>query len=553
MSVDLYSSVLDLLVSGAPQQRVLETITGALEHLIPGSLAAVLLLDRKAGVLRVGAGQSLPAQWIEFIDPWPVGPGVGSCGDAAHTMRRVVTADVTTDPRWDGFRELGIACGLRACWSTPIVDGQGELLGTFAIYHDRPHSPTEQELELVDRCTHLAAVAVEHAAVQAQRSRAIEAEVAQRTAETASRAKSQFLSAMSHELRTPLTALLGFAALLDTLEPDRRVTAINRIQEAASHVVAILDDVLDIAAIEASAVTFEPEPIALDLLVREVLELVGPLAAERDVTLSLHTEGPSVTVSADARRARQVLLNLTTNAIKYNRVGGAVRVEVTRRQDHGLARVIDTGAGIARDQLWRAFVPFDRLGAERTGTQGSGLGLSLSRALTQAMHGELILDSAVGEGTTAELRLPLASRGAPGSRTERESPERGGLAVRKDVRGIVVHVEDDPICADLVMELFRCRPAVHLVSCPTGAAGLTAAGKLAPDLILLDLDLPDMTGEEFIAALSHPEFDGPPPPIAILSGRPALAPGNLPTFRKPVVVTDLLAHVDERLRSVQPR
>ncbi|MGQ0845957.1 MAG: sensor histidine kinase [Sporichthyaceae bacterium] len=543
--VRLYAEVLDLLVADAPRREVFEAIAFALEDLIPGARAAVLELDRSAGVLRLCAGPNLPQRWQEFIATWPVGAGVGSCGDAAYTVSRVVTADIVGDARWDGFRQVGLDAGIRACWSTPIVGGRGELLGTFALYHDQPHIPADGELSLVDRCTHLAAIAIEHARLLTESRRAAQAEVAQRTAEAANRATSEFLSAMSHELRTPLTALLGFASLLEDLEPERRGTAIGRIQEAAGHVVSILDDVLDIAAIEADALAFAAEPIALDLLVREVLELVGPLAAERDVTLSFTvTRGP-VAVAADPRRARQVLLNLVSNAIKYNRVGGTVRVEVTRHQRYGSVEVIDTGAGIAPDLLTRVFVPFDRLGAERTAVPGSGLGLSLSRALALAMHGDLLVRSEVGEGTTAELRLPPARRDGPVSADPRHDRLRRGLEVRKDVRGIVLHVEDDPVCADLVVELFRRRPAVHLVTCANGADGLRAAARLRPDLILLDLDLPDMTGEEFLLRLA------PAAPVAVVSGRGACPALDLPVFRKPIVLADLLAHVDGRLGATQ--
>lgn len=673
----LYIQVLDLLVAGAPTREVLETVTLTLERSMPGALCAVLLLDKTENVLRFGAGPSLPEEWCRFIDPLPVGPMVGSCGSAAYFGRRVIVADVTADERWVNFRGVAVRLGLRACWSTPIVGRQNEILGTFAVYHGRPHAPTDRELGLIDRCTHLAAVAIDHDrlfgalaesedrfrrafesnavgmalldlegqfvrvnpalcemlgvgeaellgrelqscvhpngindtdaalrqvrdatsqsvqleqqclrrdgaivpvtftaaalhgaggspvgiwvyaldmthrhAAEEQRRRAIEAEVAQRTAESASRAKSQFLSAMSHELRTPLTALLGFAALLDTLEPERRRAAIGRIQEAASHVVSILDDVLDIAKIEASAATMQLEPVALDFLVRETLELVSPLAAERDISLCLAPRRGRVLVHVDPRRVRQVLLNLITNAIKYNRPGGEVWVEIERRQPEGVVRVRDSGIGIDPSLLWRLFKPFDRLGAERTGTPGSGLGLSLSRALALAMKGDIKVDSVVGIGTTVELTLPLARRSPTGARSQSNPEAVANLTTRKDIRGIVLHVEDDPVCGELIAETLRRRPSVHLVTCTTGAEGLVAARKLQPDLILLDLDLPDMSGEEFVSELVHPEFLFAPP-IAIVSGRSAAGPVSLPTFRKPIAVAELLQHIDERLISRQ--
>ena len=248
-------------------------------------------------------------------------------------------------------------------------------------------------------------------AVQAERQARREAEAAQRTAEAASRAKSDFLAALSHEIRTPLQAVTGFTELLQNLDlsPERRRLALRHIEGAAGHILALVDDVLDIAKIEASALPLRIEPVDLAALVREVVELLAPLADQRAIILHLEPAATSeAQVQADRRRLRQVLINLINNGLLYNRPGGWVRLRI-EISDDAVVEVSDSGPGIADELRDRLFLPFDRLGADIGGEPGAGLGLALSRALTEAMGGRLMLRSADGGGTTAAVTL-LATR-----------------------------------------------------------------------------------------------------------------------------------------------
>ncbi|MFB9384374.1 ATP-binding protein [Pseudonocardia petroleophila] len=231
-----------------------------------------------------------------------------------------------------------------------------------------------------------------------------EAELAREVAESASRAKSDFLSALSHELRTPLQAITGFTELLGTLDltPARRAAALGHIGGASSHILALVDDVLDIAAIEAGALPLHPVDVDVAGLVGEVVDLLGPLADDRGVELVACA--PCGTVRADPRRLRQVLINLVTNGVRYNHAGGRVRV----RAGAGTIRVADSGPGIPEEHMERLFVPFDRLGADVGPEPGAGLGMVLARGLTEAMGGQLTVDSAPGSGTTVLVRLPVS-------------------------------------------------------------------------------------------------------------------------------------------------
>lgn len=405
------TEILEMVATGAPLAAVLTTVAVTLEVLVTGSRCSILLLDPAAATLRHGAAPSLPPEYATGIDGMGIGPDAGSCGTAAYLGAPVVAEDVTTDPRWPRYRALAGAHDLRSCWSTPIR-GRTGVLGTFAVYHARRHRPTAREERLVERLSHLASVAIDHDRLFGALA---QAEMARRAAEEASRAKTDFVAALGHELRTPLQAVAGFTELLRTLDlpPERRAVALDHVDAAGAHVLALVDDVLDVARIEAGGLPVAPAAVDLDALVDEVLALLAPLAADRRVALHRSGAAPAP-AQADPRRGRQVLINLVTNAVRYNRPGGRVDVVLGTGAGGGdgaggngvVVAVRDTGAGIAPADLDRLFVPFDRLGADDG--QGVGLGLPLARGLTEAMGGRLVVASTVGAGTTVTVTLPVA-------------------------------------------------------------------------------------------------------------------------------------------------
>ena len=531
------TAVLELIAAGTPLPEVLTCVVAALEDLIEGSRCSILLLDPATATLRHGAAPSLPAAYSAQIDGLPVGPEQGSCGAAAYLKTPVVAADIWVDERWRRFRDVAAPHGMRSCWSSPI-QGRNGIVGTFAVYHDQPHRPPLRERRLVDRFTHLASVAIDHAglfgalaesedrfrrafednavgmvlagtdgrmtrvnralrdllgqteeqllgcpldavvtpaggtggqlerlardragsvhyeatarhpdgrvidlavaasvvtgagglpvslsvnlldltqrrAAERERRARREAEVARAAAETASQAKSEFVAALNHELRTPLQAITGFTELLRTLDlpPDRRQAALEHIGAATEHVLSMVDDLLDIAKIEADALPIQLEPVELSGLLDEVLALLAPLAAAHDVALRPATWCGRCRVLTDRRRLRQVLINLVTNGVRYNRAGGWVEVGAVHPAPGGAATVTvvvrDCGPGIPAEMMSRLFTPFDRLGAERSAEPGAGLGLVVARALTQAMGGTLELRNAA-VGAVAEIGLPAA-------------------------------------------------------------------------------------------------------------------------------------------------
>ena len=313
--------------------------------------------------------------------------------------------------------------------------------------------------------------------------------------EKANLAKSEFLSRMSHELRTPLNAILGFGQLLERspLE-DREHRHVEYILKGGRHLLELIDEVLDISRIESGSLGVSVEPVLLSHGVEEALDLVGPIADQRGISIVTDLGAVAgVWVTADLQRLKQVLLNLLSNAIKYNRPNGSIRISVVMDGEAVVLRVSDTGPGIAAADLPRLFVPFDRLGAEASGVEGTGLGLALSRRLAEGMGGTLGATSELGAGSTFELRLacgvaPVAAVARPAPGTVSVGPLR------------VLYVEDNVSNLRLIEEVFA-GEGVEIIAAATGRLALDLAPGARADLVMLDNHLPDMAGEDVLEGL----------------------------------------------------
>jgi PAS domain S-box-containing protein len=384
-----------------------------------------------------------------------------------------------------------------------------------------------------------------------------ERESARQAADRANRAKSEFLSRMSHELRTPMNAVLGFAQLLgmDHQTPEQE-EATREILKAGTHLLELIDEVLDIARIEAGKLRLSLEPVDAMQVVEESISLLQPQARQEGVTLSIdprESSDPSVHVVADRQRLKQVLLNLISNGIKYNRQNGTVRLSIDRSDTGGRIRiaVTDTGRGIPAERVERLFAPFDRLGAEETGIEGTGLGLALTRPLVEAMGGTISVTSESGRGSTFSVELASAD-GAASSNGDHfpSADEIAAGAMSADAR-TVLYVEDNLSNLKLMERVLARRPVITLVSAMQGSLGVTLARDHRPDLILLDLNLPDMQGEEVLARL-HADPATAEVPIVVISAdatsgqRARLVDAGARDFiTKPFDVDRLLQIVDE--------
>jgi PAS domain S-box-containing protein len=387
-----------------------------------------------------------------------------------------------------------------------------------------------------------------------------EIRAAREEAERANRAKTEFLSRMSHELRTPLNAILGFSQLLemDPLSDDQQ-ESVAYIARAGRHLLELINEVLDISRVESGQMTISLEPVAVDDLLYELAALVGPLAAGRKVTLdtskvTLDTNEAAVAgyVVADRQRLKQVLLNLLSNAVKYNREGGRITVRYERVSDDRLRiAIVDTGYGIAPEYLDRLFHPFDRLGAEQGSVEGTGMGLALSKGLVEAMGGSLGVDSTLDVGSTFWVELALAE--GPIERYERTQPLVTDEAAPGRPRRVILQIEDNLANVKLVERIVERRPGIELLAAMQGGLGIDLAREHRPDLILLDLHLPDIPGHEVLRLLqSYPETRNLP--VVVLTADATttqvarfIDAGAFGYLTKPLDVAEFLGMVDRAI------
>jgi signal transduction histidine kinase/ActR/RegA family two-component response regulator len=313
-------------------------------------------------------------------------------------------------------------------------------------------------------------------------------------AEQASRAKSEFLARMSHELRTPLNGIIGFARLLGqdpAAVPGSEARRRLGIIEASGHrLLSLINEVLDIARIEAGSLRLDLQPVRLHPLLQRTLAVVEPMTQAAQLTVVLDC-APQAAVLADSARLDQVLANLLSNAVKYNRPQGRVEIRVGADGPWQVVSVTDTGVGLSDVQQRQLFQPFNRLGAEHTGTEGTGLGLVIARSLVEAMAGRLEVRSVQGQGTTFSVSLPLA-RADMAPDVDTPAPRVTQPLALHPRR--VLYVEDNPVNATLMQAVLEDVPGLELVLARSAQAALDAVHAGAPQLMLLDLHLPDADG-----------------------------------------------------------
>jgi PAS domain S-box-containing protein len=370
-------------------------------------------------------------------------------------------------------------------------------------------------------------------------------------ADRANRAKSEFLSRMSHELRTPLNAILGFAQLLelDELSSEQR-DAVTHILRGGRHLLNLINEVLDLSRIEAGRLSLSPEAVQVSHTLAETLDLIQPLAAERNVRIEAGEECNDFIV-ADRQRLKQVLINLFSNAIKYNRPGGSVSVRCHKTDATFRIEIVDTGVGISEERLQQIFTPFERLGAEQGEVEGTGLGLAVAKRMTEAMGGLIGVTSKLGEGSTFWLEFALTQPPHIQSKLEEHVAEIAEVDFGD--RRTVLYIEDNLSNLSLVESLMKRRPSIDLVAARDGNEGLKAAKELHPDLVLLDLNLPDMHGYDLLQILRSDPHNATTPVIVISADATArqrqqlLRSGVANYLSKPLDIKQFFSVVDHTL------
>ncbi|MET0681931.1 MAG: ATP-binding protein [Casimicrobiaceae bacterium] len=377
-------------------------------------------------------------------------------------------------------------------------------------------------------------------------------------AEKANLAKSDFLSSMSHELRTPLSAILGFAQLMESGSPSPTVSqkrSIDQILQAGWYLLELINEILDLALIESGKLPLSLEASSLPEVMRECQAMIEPQAQKRGIRVVFpRFELPSY-INADRTRVKQVLINLLSNAIKYNTVGGSVVVDCQASLPGSVrVSVTDTGAGLTPEQLAQLFQPFNRLGQEATSEQGTGIGLVVCKRLIELMGGVIGVESTVGKGSVFWIELKRTAEPRLAADTARPAPAPPTQVHSDEKVCNLLYVEDNPANLMLVEDLIARRPDIRLLSARDGDRGIEIARATRPDVILMDINLPGMSGIAALRILADDPATAHIPVIALSANaiprdiERGLQAGFFRYLTKPIKVAEFMDTIDVALK-----
>jgi PAS domain S-box-containing protein len=388
---------------------------------------------------------------------------------------------------------------------TALRDAQNAIIGYLLIGTDNTaRKLVEAERELLDK---------------ALQDKNAELEKAKVVAEKANLAKSNFLSSMSHELRTPLSAILGFAQLMESGSPPPTASqkrSIDQILQGGWYLLELINEILDLALIESGKLSLSLEPISLAEVLHECQDMIEPQAQKRGIRVAFPKFDSSYVVQADRTRVKQVFINLLSNAIKYNKVGGSVIVDhVTTVPGRIRICVKDSGEGLSADRLTQLFQPFNRLGQEASGEEGTGIGLVTTKRLIELMGGSIGVESTVGTGSVFWIELNLSAEARSADDTDTSSIA-DHAPIRTDGRlRTLLYVEDNPANLMLIEDLIARLPDIRLLSARDGNRGIEIARASRPDVILMDINLPGISGIKALRILADDPATAHIPVIAL--------------------------------------
>ncbi len=386
----------------------------------------------------------------------------------------------------------------------------------------------------------------------------IELQNAMSAAEKANLAKSDFLSSMSHELRTPLSAILGFAQLIESGEPPPTASqkrSVDQILLAGWYLLKLINEILDLALIESGKLSLSPEPISLTAVMRECEAMVEPQASKHHIAMRFPALATDYIVRADRTRFKQILINLLSNAIKYNKPGGKVTVDIVAVSPERLRIcVADTGAGLPPEKIAQLFQPFNRLGREGNADEGTGIGLVMTKRLVELMDGVIGVQSSVGQGSVfwVEMNLTRERQSMTPADAAAEAAQPQG-PIDNNIRTLL-YVEDNPANRMLVETLMERRPGIRLLTAGDGWRGIALARQEQPDVILMDINLPGISGIKALKILENDPLTAHIPIVALSANAmphdivKGLEAGFFRYLTKPIKVHEFMDTLDEAMR-----
>jgi PAS domain S-box-containing protein len=391
----------------------------------------------------------------------------------------------------------------------------------------------------------------------------LELNKAMAVAEKANLAKSEFLSSMSHELRTPLSAILGFAQLMESGSPSPTTSqkrSIDQILQAGWYLLELINEILDLALIESGKLSLSVEPISLAEVMHECQDMIEPQAQKRGINVAFPPVDIRYFVQADRTRVKQVLINLLSNAIKYNRAGGTVVVDqITTIPGRIRICVKDSGEGLSADKLAQLFQPFNRLGQEASGEEGTGIGLVTTKRLVELMGGAIGAESTVGSGSVFWIELNLTAERQAAHGTVISSTVAHSDVQTDPQLHTLLYVEDNPANLMLVEDLIARRPDIRLLTARDGNRGIEIARASRPDVILMDINLPGISGLKALKILADDPTTAHIPVVALSANaiprdiQKGLEAGFFRYLTKPIKVNEFMATLDVALEFAQTR
>ncbi|MCP4109157.1 MAG: response regulator [Desulfobacteraceae bacterium] len=514
------SKILEMIAKGHPASGIYDAIALMYETRHPGLRCSMLELH--GNKLMHGGAPSLPKEYCDAVNGLENGPCVGSCGTSTYTGKRVLVENIETDPKWEKIKHAALPHGMRCCWSEPIKNSSGKVLGAFGMYYNHPALPNEEELSDLESAARLAGIIMERVLSENELNlhrqkleelvdeRTLELEKAKKEAE-ANQSKTQFLANMSHEIRTPMNAILGFSKLLldgnekrkdkDRISPDD-ITQIQKINISAKNLLSVINDILDFSKIDAGKLDLEIIDFDLREVVDHLTSVLNESARAKKVKLSAKLE-PTIPyyLKGDPGRLYQVLINITNNAIKFTKEGG-VSVNISLENEFPAKvklkfMIIDTGIGIPEDRQDRLFSAFSQADSSYTRKYGgTGLGLVISRRLVKLMNGEISFNSKEGEGSAFWFTTTFEKGKAP------EKEDKTVVSKMHDLN--ILLVEDMPFNQELVVAVLN-KHDVTVANNGREAVDLLEKRKF--DMVLMDIQMPIMDGFEATSIIRDSESD----------------------------------------------